>query len=310
MGRRKTGSILKRGNRWYIYYTINGKQHTKATNARNKTEAQQILNKYLPKEIDYENRGNIKISEYAELWLKRKKGNLKPSVFDRYKLNLKNHIFPYFKEMKLNIIFPGEIQDFVTHLSNKEKGDTGKKLSPKTVNNILLVLSSLFEDAVDDMRIERNPIIYKKHKRVYNYPEKDFFTIDEMNIFLEKADKEYYTFFLLLWHTALRTGEAVGLKLDDVDWDKGTIKIRRSIYRNKEGRFETNPKSKRGFREIFLTPQLQETLEQYINSKREQSIDGYIFERKGQPYVADGIVKNKFKQALRKSGLRKTLTPR
>ena len=137
MGRRKTGSILKRGNRWYIYYTINGKQHTKATDARNKTEAQQILNKYLPKEIDYSQRGNIKVNEYAMKWLERKKGILKPSVYDRYNLNLRKHIFPFFGEMRLNGIFAGDIQDFIAHLSNKEKGITGKKLSPKTVNNIL-----------------------------------------------------------------------------------------------------------------------------------------------------------------------------
>jgi len=47
MGRRKTGSILKRGNRWYIYYTINGKQHTKATNAKHKTEDQWKPQHYL-----------------------------------------------------------------------------------------------------------------------------------------------------------------------------------------------------------------------------------------------------------------------
>jgi len=205
MGRRKTGSILKRGNIWYIYYTINGKQYAKATNARNKTEAQQILNKYLPKEIDYENRGNIQVKEYAEIWMKRKRDKLKPSVFDRYDLNFKKHIILYFEARKLNSIFAGDIQDFVAHLSNKEKGNTGKKLSPKTVNNILSVLSSLFDDAVDVMRIVRNPIIFKKHKSVYNYPEKDFFTIDEMNKFLENVDEEYYPFFLLLWHTGLRT---------------------------------------------------------------------------------------------------------
>ena len=101
MGRRKTGTILKRGQRFYIYYTINGKRYSKVTNALNKTEAQQILNKYLPKEIDYSQRGNIKFKDYSESWLERKKISLKPSVFDRYRLNLTKHILPYFGELKL-----------------------------------------------------------------------------------------------------------------------------------------------------------------------------------------------------------------
>ena len=82
MGRRKTGSILKRGNTWYNYYTINGKQYAKATDARNKTEAQKILIKYLPKEVDYSQRGDIKVKEsngigqlYDNEGMLRKTGN-------------------------------------------------------------------------------------------------------------------------------------------------------------------------------------------------------------------------------------------
>ncbi len=58
-----------------------------------------------------------------------------------------------------------------------------------------------------------------------------------------------------------------------------------------------------------MTPQLCETLNKYKTEKKVQSIDDYIFEKDCEPYNKDGIVRSQFKQALRKSGLRKTLTP-
>ena len=94
MSRPKTGSVFQRGKKWYIRYTIRGKRHQKVTDVRNKTEAQEILNKFLPKEYDYSERGKIKFSEYAQKWLERRKVTLKTSVYDRYKLILHKH--PHF----------------------------------------------------------------------------------------------------------------------------------------------------------------------------------------------------------------------
>jgi len=65
MARPKTGSVFLRGKRWYVCYTIRGKRYQKATNARNKTEAQAILHKYMPQEYDYAERGKVGFSDYA-----------------------------------------------------------------------------------------------------------------------------------------------------------------------------------------------------------------------------------------------------
>lgn len=308
MVRRKTGTILKRGQRFYIYYTINGKRHAKVTDALNKTEAQQILNKYLPKEIDYSQRGNIKFKDYSESWLERRKISLKPSVFDRYQLNLIKHILPFFGELKLNNIYAGNVQDFVLHLS-KKTGRGDKPLSPKTVNNILLVLNQIMIDAVDDKRIETNPVIYRKHKRRYNYPEKDHFSVEEMNLFLQNVNPNYLTFFLMAWHTGLRLGELIGLKWEDIDWSKKAITVRRSIYQKGKQNIVTQPKTKSGNRTIFMTPILNEAMKNYKEKKKVETIEGYVFEKDGKPFNKDGIVRSQFRQALRKAGLRKTLTP-
>jgi integrase len=308
MARPKTGSVFLRGKRWYVRYTIRGKRYQKATNARNKTEAQAILNKYMPKEYDYAERGKVDFTEYAEKWLERRKVNLKPSVYDRYKLILEKHICPCFTNTKLSEIYAGEVQDFVLHLSRKV-GRPGKHLSPKTVNNILLVLNRIMGDAADDRRIEQNPVIFKKHRLPYHPKEKDHFTLEDMNLFLDCVYEEFLPFFITAWHTGLRLGELIGLKWEDVDWQRGALMVRRSVYQTGRQNVVTSPKSKAGIREIFLTPYLLNTLKSYEEQKKVQGIDQYIFEKDGKPYNKDGIVRSQFRHALRAAGLRKTLTP-
>jgi integrase len=308
MGRRKTGSILKRGSVWWIYYTINGKRYARPTNVRSKTEARSILNKKLAKETDYDHRGNISLKEFAKQWLKHRKLALKPSVYDSYRSIIEQHIIPYFRDKNLNKIYSGDIEDFKIALSQK----TGKghvPLSAKTINNNLVVLHRIFGDAVDDARIEKTPVIYKKQKLPYNVPEKDHFTVAEMNHFLEHVIPAYKPFFITAWHTGLRIGELIGLKWIDIDWQKKVINIRRSIYQVGSQDIVTTPKTKSGLRTIFITPTLQETLLKCKNIKNMQTIEDYIFDKDGKPYNKDGIVRSQFRQAVRKGGLRKTLTP-
>ena len=308
MGRRKTGTIIKRGDQWYIKYTINGERIQKVTNARTKSEAQEILSKALSKEINYVQRGDIIVKDFAEKWFERRKVALKPSVVDSYRTTLNKHIVPYFGDRKLGDIYAGDIEDFRAHLLRKKRIG-GKTLSPKTVNNVLIILHRIFDDAVDDRRIEINPVIFRKHKATYNPTEKDHFTLEEMNLFLKNVNPVYKPFFITAWHTSLRLGELIGLKWDDIDLRRKAVIVQRSLYQKHQTNMATVPKTKSGKRVIFMTPLLYEILKEYKADKETQSIEGYIFEKDNKPFNKNGIVRSQFKQALRKSGLRKTLTP-
>ena len=79
---------------------------------------------------------------------------------------------------------------------------------------------------------------------------------------------EYRPFFVTAWHTGLRIGELVGLKWSDVDWNKKAITIRRSIYQTVKKDIVTIPKARAGKRTIFMTSELEETLNKYRKRKK------------------------------------------
>ena len=115
----------------------------------------------------------------------------------------------------------------------------------------------MFSDAVENDVILKNPVtkavkynIGKESKKVRAL------TIEEQKKFLEVAKgTSNYNQFALLLQTGLRTGELIGLKWSDIDFDKKVIHIQRSMeYRYSVGEWRIGePKSKSGYRDVPLT---------------------------------------------------------
>ncbi|KPJ80225.1 MAG: hypothetical protein AMS17_20810 [Spirochaetes bacterium DG_61] len=306
MPRSKTGSIQNVGkNRYRLRWTdSNGKRCSKYIVSRNITEAKDFLNKILSHQDEYLSRGNIRFNQFVENFIESKKIELGISTYDDYKRMLNKHIIPYFNERKLYNIHTGDITKFRTYLS-KKRGKNGC-LSNRTINKILIFLHGIFQDAVDDDRLPKNPVKLKKHK-LDSDSQNDFFTLEEMNLFLSNLIPEYKPFFIVALHTGMRLGELIGLKWEDIDWENRIIRIKRSIYQGK-GHVETPPKTKSGDRIIYMTPTCHLVLKCHKSKSKVLSIKGYVFERNGNPFRKDGIVRSQMRQSRRKSGLRDTLT--
>jgi integrase len=68
-----------------------------------------------------------------------------------------------------------------------------------------------------------------------------------------RADK-WYIAFLLSLELGTRPNETLGLKWTDIDWERGTVRIRRSLYWPKGGGFEfTKPKTEKSIRTITVS---------------------------------------------------------
>src|SRR5258707_15548245 len=75
-----------------------------------------------------------------------------------------------------------------------------------------------------------------------------WFTQDEMRRIVAVAKGQYKVMFHLAGFSGLRSGELSGLHVEDIDFVRGIVKVRRSVWRGRE----VSTKTKKGYRDVFI----------------------------------------------------------
>lgn len=134
--------------------------------------------------------------------------------------------------------------------------------TPQNLNNCFAHLNHVFNSAMLDETIEKNPCkALKQLKRVaapINETKHRALTIEETEKFFEVTEKRnsyYKNLFLLMIMTGMRIGEASALFLTDIDSKEKFIYVRRTITRDEVGGYIVgdNTKTINGNRDIPLT---------------------------------------------------------
>ena len=92
--------------------------------------------------------------------------------------------------------------------------------------------------------------------------------------------------YVLAVTTGMRRGEVLGLKWSDIDLEKATVSVRRTLTRTDNGKRVTlgDPKTKRSRRTIRLTPQAVEALRVHLEKQLQE------MEALGDRYSDQGLV--------------------
>ncbi len=162
-------------------------------------------------------------SKYASLYLQLNENEWKPSYYDKNK-RIINSRFSFFNSMDIREIKVSEIK-----LWYKQIEDVGNK----SKRNYLSVLKGIFDVALHDEVIEKNPMIHIKLPR-YRASKINPFTSSEVKQILENASEYNFNFeyFLAMgFFTGMRTGEILALKRSDIDLEARTIYVRSTISR-------------------------------------------------------------------------------
>lgn len=177
------------------------------------------------------------------------------------------------------------------YLSAKCSGRDGhRRLSKKTVNNHLSVMSSLFTFAVDRQWVEENPAEGQRLKTenvgygCLNREEAvDFLAA------VQEADPFYYPIFLAALRTGMRQGELLALRWQDVrlDLPAPVIVVRRSLSHG----FLSSTKGNR-VRRIPLHSELSELLRSRIGTP-----ESLVFHAPGGGALTGNILKNPMRRA-------------
>ena len=204
---------------------------------------------------------NPTVDAWYHYWIDNVKGNnvrfnTRRNYNERYEKNIK----PLIGNMLLKDVKPLHCQSILNQMSNK--------YSNSVISHSRLVMRMLFDSAVENELLSKNPVT-KSVKSTSSKQSKEMraLTIEEQKLFLEtvKGTSNYNQFALLL-QTGLRTGELIGLRWTDVDFERRVLHIRRTMeYRYSTGEWTTGePKTKNSTRDVPLT---QEAIDILKNQK-------------------------------------------
>ena len=183
---------------------------------------------------------SISLGEWLGRWLEDyKKPTLRPSTYAGYSKDITNHILPYLGSKRITQLKTAEIQKHYNRLLESgriQDNCKGKGLSNATVRGIHMILREALDSAVREGLIPKNPADGTSPPKIYRN-EKQVLTKDQIETFMKliEGDEEWYDFFYTEIITGMRQGEICGLRWEDFDREKRTLRVARSVdFVNKE----------------------------------------------------------------------------
>jgi integrase len=197
----------------------------------------------------------------------------------RYRYVLDLHVEPISK-LDLCDVTRARLKDWIAGLH-------AEGCSRKTMSLYVAVVRSLLAEAVEDGLLPANPALgVVKAMRLpmrHDDVEPLAFTADELARVLEAAKKVFprdgYVCLLVMSHTGLRIGEALGLKWTDLDFERRRFRVDRQILIDGH---EAAPKSARGRRSVDLA---QTTIPPLRSLRARQLETAMAQGREAGPYV-------------------------
>jgi integrase len=167
-------------------------------------------------------RATVAFADYAQEWLKTFSGA--KSTKRSYKTAFSATWTPALGEMQLGDILYSDIKKAIAAKAAAASG--------KTVNNHLIPLRALFDMALKDGLITKDPTEGIENL-AHQSPEPDPFEQDEMDLVLRhmaaKFPEPVWNYYEFAFNTGLRPSEEIALCWPDIDWRRKRARIQRAI---------------------------------------------------------------------------------
>jgi integrase len=289
-----------------------GKWGQKWQKAESKSHAQRLISDYLEKREAQD--GSLfetkdTLDQYLDKWLeKRAKLKVARSTYEDYCEILKHHVRPVLGRKQLAKLRREHIQDLVNDMQLK-------KYSASTIRYVYAALCGALRDAVRDGILSVNPA------REVDLPKKTrkrpkALTPEEARKFLEACSRNKHG---LLFEVALLTGmrpeEYLALQWGDVNFEKCTVTVNRTIRWGKWHKWEWywgTGKTEKSRRTIPIPAHLTQKLSEHRKRQLErrmklgekyQNLELVFASEPGTPLPLDNIRSRYFKAILKDAGL-------
>ncbi len=243
-----------------------------------------------------------KFGPYCEYVIKLKEERgAKHSTISSYK-DLAARITPVIGHIRLKDMRPDHLNDLYSSLAQDgQNKKTGGKLSAKSILEHHRLISAVLEQAAKEGLVSFNvasrATLPKAERKEVNYfqPEQ----VAAIREALELEPLKWKTLVHMLLITGARRGEILGLKWQEVDFDRNQIHICNNIlYRSGRGIYEDTPKTTTSNRYIVLPAETMQLLRQYRTWQNEERLrlgeyhqyQGFLFtQENGNPMHPDSI---------------------
>ncbi|MBC1358312.1 tyrosine-type recombinase/integrase [Listeria booriae] len=241
------------------------------SNIKTKAEAEHIASYYKQQYFQNNLVTNLKVTfnQIGDKYFANYTVDQKPTYIRTQKGYYNHRILPYFKETQVSKIEKKDCIKFRDELLNE---DVKTRLSSNSINKHMILLKKLFDVAIDDNLIVRNPCIGIKKLKVVKQKMK-FWTTSEFKRFISAIDEKDFVdivFFTTAYLTGMRAGEMLALQWEDIDFGRNEIHVSKTMSRVSGENIVTTPKSTNSNRYITINAKLAEMLKDW--KKRQESL--------------------------------------
>ena len=262
------GSIRKRSDgRWEGRYTAGhdpetGRAIIKNVLGKTQAEVKEKLKRAIEETagLDVAKAGQYTVGGWLEVWYENyAKIKMRPSSYLTYRGYLDNHIKPSLGNIPLGSLTTLDLQKLykklleVGRVARLESQKQPKGLSAKTVRNIHQIISSALKLAVDQRLLARNPADGCALPKVERREMQTIPAAQLMTFLREAKESGVFALYYIDLTTGLRRGELLGLKWEDVDLEKGELRVRRQIGHIGGEMLEMPLKTKNAYRILPLS---------------------------------------------------------
>jgi integrase len=193
----------------------------------------------------------VTVRSFLQEWIEGVR--LRPSTVENYRRNIEKHVLPDLGKLKLQSLTAGHLNALYRKLEKSGRQDESRRgdaLSPRTVRYVHTIIRRALKDAVKqrlvvvNVALNADPPTAKMASEAA--PEMRTWTAGELDRFLTfTKDDRYGPVWLFLATTAMRRGEALGLRWTDLKLDASpaTVTVRRAAiaisHRREAGKTKT-----------------------------------------------------------------------
>jgi integrase len=223
----------------------------------------------------------------------------RPTTVNDYESVIRVHLLPAFGSERVEDITPGDIDAFQARLGQREY--QGQRLTPRTRNKILNVLSGIFKRAKKVWGLPFNPTAGVERHPDRSSGEIEVYSPEEIHALLRAAaDERDAAIFATAAFAGLRMGELRALHWRDVDFPRSVIRVRASYA---EGAVSTPTSGK-----VRSVPMVDEVAERLARLGERDSFvgeDDLVFCEADGNWMQDDRLRRRYFTALSAAGLRR-----